>query len=306
VGIDLTALRSLLMLKRLQLVDFSNTVTLGRHEIFFTKEEYEYVTRKGEFQGKYTCEFVAGLFQESLLKAFGAKNIDSIDASSYEGATISHNFNEMIPNELREKYSLFVDFGSIEHIFDVKAVLRNIEGLLKVGGHALILTDANGGCGHGLYQFSPEFFYSAFSNQNGFSDTVVFLIDEASPWTWLMIKPPKLARGRVNIPSRRRFCVLCLTQKTSSKGNVVVEQSDYVDSWRVAGHRHARNSGERKGIFRYLRAMDITLYLRVRSAYRSVKRRAAFSKLSHPFVPELATGHPHNQLTSLWSNTGTQ
>ena len=301
MGIDLTALRALFLMKRLNLCDFAKTVTLGRHEIFFSKEEYQYVKKRSGVNIKYDYEFSPFSFQEKLLRAFGAAEPVSIDASDYEKANIIHNFNAQVPVNLHQKFSLFLDFGSMEHIFDVKQVLRNIGLLLEVGGHALVLTDANGNAGHGLYQFSPEFFYSAFSEKNGFSDTVVCLIDKKNSRTWLMIKPPKLARGRVNIPTAKQYYVLCLTRKVANVGDVVVEQSDYVDAaWHSHNHQHAQKTKLPAAPLAFLRLTNIFTYIWLRSLYHEFRMRAAFKAYRYPFVPESALKAPYELLTALW------
>lgn len=300
MGIDLTALRALFLIKRHNLCDFSRTVTLGRHEIFFSREEFQYVKNSSGVKMEYDDEFSPLSFQEKLLKAFGAAEPVSIDASDYENADIIHNFNAPVPASLRQKFSLFLDFGSIEHIFDVRQVVSNVGLLLEVGGHALVLTDANGNAGHGLYQFSPEFFYSTFSEENGFSDTAVCLVDKLNPKKWLLIKPPRLARGRVNIPAGKQYYVFCLSRKVANVENIVVEQSDYADTaWQSRNHQHARKTRLPGALLTLLRA-DVFTYLRVRALYYELKLRAAFKACRYPFVPESDLRAPYQLLIALW------
>ena len=299
MGVDLTALRALFMAKRLNLVDFSRVVTLGRHEIFFSKEEYDYVKRRTRLNIPYNDSFVPASFQEDLLIALGAKEVESIDASPYEGASVIHNFNEAIPIGLSNKFSLFLDFGSIEHIFDVKQVISNVGILLEIGGHAIILTDSNGNDGHGLYQFSPEFFYSAFSASNGFEDTVVLLINGGYSRKWRIVKPPQLARGRVGIPSGTQYYAMCLTRKCAGAKKIVVEQSDYIaDAWNQSDHHHVNRVP--KPYFAYFRAIHIFSYLLLRSIFYSIKRKWKFKDLVYPFDPESAACGPYDKLISLW------
>ncbi len=287
MGIDLTGLRTLFTLKRLIGANFETIVTLGRHEVFFSEEEFDYVNKHGGLGLKYDSAFQPGSFQESLLDALGAGQIDSVDASSYENASIIHNFNRLIPSTLWNKYSLFIDFGSIEHIFEPKSVLKNISLLLKPGGYAAILTDSDGSSGHGLYQFSPEFFYSAFSKDNGFEETIVFLIDTARPKKWLLIKPPRICRQRVVVPEGRRYFILCIAKKLADVENIVVEQSDYADiSWQTEAHKHSKQISTRGQIFRILRKADIFLYLNLRSYLHWWKKKKAFNNYARPFLPE--------------------
>ena len=65
----------------------------------------------------------------------------------------------------------------MEHLFDVKQVLSNYMNLVKIGGSLFICTNANNLCGHGFYQFSPEFFYRVFTEANGFAVESLCLIE---------------------------------------------------------------------------------------------------------------------------------
>jgi SAM-dependent methyltransferase len=101
---------------------------------------------------------------EKLFRMLGANKVDSIDYSPYENATIIHDLNEPVSENLHNKFDYILDCGTIEHIFDVKTVINNIKNMLKVGGVFLIITPCNNFPGHGFYQFSPELFRTLFSN----------------------------------------------------------------------------------------------------------------------------------------------
>ena len=57
----------------------------------------------------------------------------------------------------------------MEHVFSIAQTVLNVNCQLADGGHAIILTISNGFSGHGFYQFSPEFYFSAFAPTNGFA-----------------------------------------------------------------------------------------------------------------------------------------
>ena len=78
---------------------------------------------------------------------------------------------------LNEKFDTIIDFGTSEHIFNVVENLSNISKFCKNNGIILHSLPANNNCGHGFWQFSPELFFSLYSENNGFSDTeFLFLI----------------------------------------------------------------------------------------------------------------------------------
>jgi transposase len=57
-------------------------------------------------------------FPEPLLKSFDASVVESIDASDYEGVTIIADFNKPLGDRHRGKFTSFIDFGAMEHIFN--------------------------------------------------------------------------------------------------------------------------------------------------------------------------------------------
>ena len=54
-----------------------------------------------------------------LTHFFGATQVDSIDNSNYENATLIHDMNESLPSALQERYDTVIDVGTLEHVFDI-------------------------------------------------------------------------------------------------------------------------------------------------------------------------------------------
>ncbi|MGY4286395.1 SAM-dependent methyltransferase [Bradyrhizobium sp. LM2.7] len=229
MGIDLTGLRALSFASRVYKFNFRNTVTLGRHEIHFWKQEFDALRKTFDFE--YDETFPVGAFCEPLLRKLGAENVTSIDASAFEGASFIHDFNRPIPESLHKRFDTFLDFGSIEHIFDVAQVIENIVKMIKPGGKLLVATNANGFPAHGLFQYSPEFFYSAFSERNGFRDTSIFLVNTLRPKVWHLIKRPATLRRRNQIPFEGQMTMLVFSTKFSCVDQLSVFQSDYDETW---------------------------------------------------------------------------
>ena len=107
-------------------------------------------------------------YAEEFLKRLGAKETISIDASAYEGASLVHDMNVPIGDEFKRKFSVVIDGGTLEHIFNFPVAIQNCMQMLDIGGHFFSHTMANNFMGHGFYQFSPELFYRVFSAENGF------------------------------------------------------------------------------------------------------------------------------------------
>jgi SAM-dependent methyltransferase len=229
MGIDLTGLRALNFARRVCEFDFTNTVTLGRHEIHFWKQEFEAL--RGHFDFAYDDTLALGGFCEPLLQKLGAENITSIDASAFEGASFIHDFNRPVPESLYDRFDTFLDFGTIEHIFNVAQVIENIANMVKPGGRILVATNSNGFPAHGLFQYSPEFFYSVFSERNGFRDTSIFLVDASSPKLWHLIRRPAALKRRSEIPFEKQMSILVFSTKIHRVDTFNVMQSDYEDTW---------------------------------------------------------------------------
>src|SRR5262249_52639124 len=141
-----------------------------------------------------------GQFAEPLFRKMGAQKVTSVDAATYEGASVIHDFNRPLPQNLSSAFDTFVDFGSIEHIFNVAQAIDNIGSIVRVQVSIRIVIIANGFAGHVFYKYSPEFFYGVFSERNGFGDTSIFLVDASPQKTWHFIKSPATLKRRTQIP----------------------------------------------------------------------------------------------------------
>ena len=99
-------------------VSFSDTIMLGRQELFVTP--FEFSTYLSQFNIPYNeiPKSFEGQFAEQLFHALGARVIDSMDISTFEKATVIHDLNLAIPETLRRKYTVVFDGGTLEHVFN--------------------------------------------------------------------------------------------------------------------------------------------------------------------------------------------
>lgn len=174
-----------------------------------------------------------GGYSEPLWHALGAKTVTSIDASSYENATVIHDLNEPVGQELKERFTVFIDGGTLEHVFNVPVAVRNCMEMIRPGGHFLSVTTANSLMGHGFYQFSPEWAFRVFAPENGFTTRSVMLCELGPPPRFYVVDDPRHVGGRVELASKmptfmtiiaRRDEVCPIFRKTP-------QQSDYVATW---------------------------------------------------------------------------
>ncbi len=227
MGIDIHALQ---LLKHNQKTNgkLGRTITLGRLSVLLgPKLAKKWV---GTDQGAW-CE-------DLLMRHFGATEVDSIDNSHYEGAKIIFDYNQPVPKELHQQYDAVIDFGCSEHIFNVAQVFKNTADICKIGGRILHILPADNFCGHGFYQFTPEFFLSIYSNKNGYRGTEIFLSDLYKYKEWHKESKPE-GGERINIKTRNETYILVITKKNSEVA-LKAQQSDYQHIWNESQSAQAK------------------------------------------------------------------
>ncbi len=199
-----------------------NVATLGRQGVHVSTEKLRrMLSLPTSYQSSLYCE-------DLLTRGFGATLVESFDNSDFEGCTHVANFNNPIVPP--RQYNTVLDFGCLEHIFNVPQALQNVSLLCGEGGQILHYLPANNHCGHGFWQFSPELFFSLYSEQNGYTDTQVFLVDTGNTKVWYEVIPPSNGQ-RANVWSDSHLYVLCRTVRRGSFSHENIQQSDYVFEW---------------------------------------------------------------------------
>jgi SAM-dependent methyltransferase len=98
-----------------------------------------------------------------LFKMLGFEALETMDYSDFEGADHVVDLNhDGLPEQLREKFDVVLDSGTLEHVFHVPNVMKNIISLVKVGGRVIFLSPSSNHMDHGFYMFSPTFFADYF------------------------------------------------------------------------------------------------------------------------------------------------
>jgi hypothetical protein len=219
-------------------VSFSDTIMLGRQELFVTP--FEFNTYLSQFNISYNeiPKSFEGQFAEQLFRALGARVIDSMDISTFEKATVIHDLNLAIPEMLRRKYTVVFDGGTLEHVFNFPQAIKNCMDMLQVNGHFISITPTNNQCGHGFYQFSPELFFSLFEAKHGFK-TKMIAVGVDTPNTgfreWYEVVSPHVAKRRVTLSNSLPTYLMIIAQKVedTEKINLQPMQSDYQLIWEV-------------------------------------------------------------------------
>ena len=170
---------------------------------------------------------------EGLFRYLGSTSLSALDASAFEGADIVHDMNLPVPQHLHEAFDTLFDGGTIEHIFDIPAVLRNVRTMLRPGGLFLSVNAANNQLGHGLYQFSPELMWRAFGPGNGFTVEAMYLAPMGPEPSLIEAPDPQAAERRLEIGSTSSptYLVFAARRTRASLEATSVYQSDYASAW---------------------------------------------------------------------------
>jgi hypothetical protein len=168
MGIDWCGLEAILISLR-YCVSKQKAIMLGRQAHCLNPRQTEALLLKYDHKNYELEEY-----SESLFKHLRFENIFSLDNSSYEGASTIHNMNKPISAD--HKYNYIFDGGTTEHIFNAPQAYENIINMLEVGGIFCSVVPNNNWSGHGMYQFSPEFFLSIFTKKYGMEIKHLYLI----------------------------------------------------------------------------------------------------------------------------------
>lgn len=168
---------ALLVRARADGAEFTRTVTIGRQSLKVPRDDLDGFAARLNTPLPSALAAGARYAEPFLTGLLGAREVDSIDFSEYQEATIVHDLNTPIPAALHRRYDALIDGGSLEHIFDVRQALANYMNLVREGGAIFLYTPANNLCGHGFYQYSPEFFYRVFNAGNGFAIERVTMVE---------------------------------------------------------------------------------------------------------------------------------
>ena len=114
------------------------------------------------------------MHQNDLFKMQGFQQIESMDAFDNESPTYLHDLNKAVPESLHGKFDAVFDFGTLDHVYDVRMAIANIVNMLKIGGVVVIYDAMIGWHNQSLYNFQPPFFFDTFRTY-GFTEMELFI-----------------------------------------------------------------------------------------------------------------------------------
>jgi hypothetical protein len=233
MGLDINAVQFLIAARR-RGIEFGEVLMLGRQDLnVFPAKLRELLERNQLPSTLFQADAPDTKFAEPVFKSLGAALVQSLDFSAYEGASLVHDLNKPIGPELRERFDTVYDGGTLEHVFQFPIALKNAMEMVRVGGHLFIHTVTNNYCGHGFYQFSPELFFRALSEANGY-EVVHMVLHAMGPYgRWYEVSDPRQIRDRVELITM--VPVQLLIQSKRIRRTAIFEtapqQGDFVARW---------------------------------------------------------------------------
>ncbi len=218
-------------------VNFARTMMIGRQRLFLNAgwlqaafSVFGINQSKGAVAAMLAAE---GGYAEPFFRYLGAQETSSIDASSYEGASHVLDMNRPIPEDLKGTFSVVLDGGSLEHVFNFPVAIKNCMEMVQLQGHFIGIIPCNNYLGHGFYQFSPELFFRIFTEANGFSLEKIIVYETAPMARWYQVADPDALGERAEIRTRRRTLLIVQARRNAIKPLLATmpQQSDYVAVW---------------------------------------------------------------------------
>lgn len=236
MGLDQNGTQCVLYAKRAG-IDFARSAHIGRQDLNLSSSalsrnlnRFGFGTDKNLITRIFTTN---DGFAEEFFRFLGADTIDSFDYSDYESATHVHDMNRPIPDQFKSRYSLVLDSGTLEHVFNFPVAIKNCMEMVAPGGYYLGITPANNFTGHGFYQFSPELFFGMFAPSQGFELLRLIAFEDRPHAQWYRVNSPNSVQARITLRNTRPVYLFVIAKRVKSIEPLLVEpqQCDYVAAW---------------------------------------------------------------------------
>jgi SAM-dependent methyltransferase len=172
------------------------------------------------------------LSDEFFFRFIGFEATRSVDYSQFEGADIAHDLNELGLASKTGACDFVYNGGTMEHVFHVPNVLRNIFDVLTIGGCVLHHSPSNNMLDHGFYQFSPTLLWD-YHHANGYADIKVILAINVRGMAFRRDYAP----GFLNAVSDgglddSKYMTVCWARKiATTTGDRIPQQGTYLPQW---------------------------------------------------------------------------
>lgn len=209
---------------------------------WFSRRKFAHALKQAGINKPIADFYQIDEYAETMFQALGYKDVQSIDASAYENADLIWDLNTPVSDDLKGRFGLIVDGGTLEHVFNVAQSMENMVDMLAPGGRFLCFTPFNGYPGHGFYQFSPELVWSYWKDSCGFIVHDCYIADPSGRFVRDLANPRdagKRIQFSTGFPLNRRIpsrpLMMCFDVEKplnyTAKAKLKAMQSDYESTW---------------------------------------------------------------------------
>jgi hypothetical protein len=233
MGLDINSVQFLIAARKSG-VPIGDVLMIGRQDLnVYPVKMRRVLTKAGLPDELFAPNAPDTRYAEPVFKSLGARSVASLDASAFEGAEFVHNLNQPVGNELKQRFDLVYDGGTLEHVFNFPVALQNCMEMIRENGRLFMHTIANNWCGHGFYQFSPELFYNVLCAENGFEVERMILHVVGPYGRWYEVANPQAIRSRVELVNSLPVQLLIQARRTHIVPlfGRTPQQSDYTPRW---------------------------------------------------------------------------
>lgn len=215
-------------------------LTLGRQDIWLTIDKLRSISARSgvplreikniELSHKPWFSQQGYISDRSFFELLGFEQIESLDYSDYEGANHIADLNsDRMPNHLLGAFDFIVDGGTLEHVFHVPNVLKNIFSMLRTGGRILHMAPSSNHIDHGFYMFSPTLFSDFyFANKFEINLSQIYRHTQehvTDPWEVIDYEPGCLDNVSFGGLDNSIYGIVFLATKTDqSSGDAIPQQ----------------------------------------------------------------------------------
>ncbi len=239
MGIDINNAQALVMTVK-NGMELGRCATLGRQELFVRRHELLSLLLNNGFnvdaEDKAKLLDPTEQYADAFFGILGAKELVSVDASDFEGATVIHDMNYPINAEHHSAFDCVFDGGTLEHVFNFPQAIKNCMLMLKQGGTFVGASPTSNFSGHGFYQFSAELYYRIFAAENGFEVLSMLGWEDAEGSHFYQIPDPNVLGRRLCFTTARPAYLYVAARRISKQIALLKppQQSDYEQRWKAA------------------------------------------------------------------------
>lgn len=216
---------------------FKRVLTIGRSLVWVTPREIR--DAANEFGIQMTAAAAEKIvverngYCEPLFEFLGAKDVQAMDISPYEGAKLIHDLNCPTLGGVAERFTAVIDGGSLEHVFNLVQAFTTCMDLTAVGGSFISLGPANNFLGHGFHQISPEFLFAALNPANGFEVKRMLMHENKKHAAVYEVMDPQKFGQRVTLCNRSPVYIKTWAVRNALRPlfETFPQQPDWQSSW---------------------------------------------------------------------------